>query len=33
MDLPIKFPSDAQIIVEEVALFRALTPPERMRYI
>jgi hypothetical protein len=33
MDLPIKFPSDADVIVEEVARFRALTPEERIRSI
>jgi hypothetical protein len=33
MDLPIKFPSDAEVIVEEVARFRALSPEDRMRQI
>jgi len=33
MDLPIKFPSDADVIAEEAARFRALTPQERMRSI
>jgi hypothetical protein len=33
MDLPIKFPSDAEVIREEVELFRALTPVERVREI
>ena len=31
MDLPIKFPSDAEVIAEEVARFRALSPEERVR--
>ncbi len=31
MDLPIKFPSDAEVIVEEVARFRALTSVERVQ--
>lgn len=29
MELPIPFPSDAEVIREEVARFRALTPDER----
>ena len=33
MDLPIRFPSDADVITEEVARFRALTPLERARSI
>lgn len=33
MDLPIKFPSDAEVIIEETARFRALSPEERMRSI
>jgi hypothetical protein len=33
MDLPIKFPSDEQVIVEEVKRFRALSHEERMRVI
>ena len=33
MDLPIKFPSDADVIAEETARFRALSPQERMRSI
>jgi hypothetical protein len=33
MNLPIKFPSDADVIVEEVARFRALSPEDRMRLI
>ena len=33
MDLPIKFPSDADVIAEEAARFRALTPQERIRSI
>jgi hypothetical protein len=31
MDLPIKFPSDAEVIAEEVARFRSLPPVERVR--
>jgi hypothetical protein len=31
MDLPIKFPSESQVILEDVARFRALSPEERMR--
>jgi hypothetical protein len=30
MNLPIKFPSDADVIIEEVARFRALSPENRM---
>ena len=33
MNLPIKFPSDAEVIVEEVARFRALSPEDRLRSI
>jgi hypothetical protein len=31
MNLPVKFPSDTEIINEEVKRFRALSPEERMR--
>jgi hypothetical protein len=31
MELPMKFPSDAEVILEEVARFRALSPEERVR--
>ncbi len=30
MNLPIQFPSDTDVILEEVARFRALTPEERL---
>src|SRR5437868_2539941 len=33
MDLPVKFPSDGDVIREEVARFRALSPEERIAYI
>jgi len=33
MDLPIKFPSDAEVIAEDVARFRALSPQDRLRSI
>ncbi|OAI41624.1 hypothetical protein AYO40_02925 [Planctomycetaceae bacterium SCGC AG-212-D15] len=33
MNLPIQFPSDAEVIREEVARFRALSPEERVRSI
>ena len=33
MDLPLNFPSDADVVVEEAARFRALSPEERMRSI
>ncbi len=33
MDLPVKFPSDTEVILEEVARFRALSPAERIRAI
>jgi len=31
MDLPVKFPSETEVILEDVASFRALSPPERIR--
>ncbi len=31
MDLPIRFPSDVEVITEEVARFRALSDEERVR--
>jgi hypothetical protein len=31
MNLPLKFPSDAEVIAEEVARFRALSPEGRVR--
>jgi len=31
MDLPIKFPSDAEVIAEEVTRFRALSAEEQVR--
>ena len=31
MDLPIKFPSETEVILEDVARFRALSPKEQMR--
>ncbi len=31
MELPIKFPSETEVILEDVARFRALTPNERIR--
>jgi len=31
MDLPIKFPSKTDVILEEVARFRALAPEEQFR--
>jgi hypothetical protein len=31
MDLPVKFPSETEVILEDVARFRALSPEERMR--
>ena len=31
MDLPIQFPSETEVILEDVARFRALTPAERIR--
>jgi hypothetical protein len=33
MDVPIKFPSETEVILEEVARFRALSPAERIRTI
>ena len=33
MDFPIKFPSDAEVVIEETARFRALSPEDRMRSI
>jgi hypothetical protein len=33
MDLPVKFPSEAEVILEDVARFRALSPGERIRSI
>jgi hypothetical protein len=33
MDLPIKFPSETEVILEDVARFRALAPSERIRAI
>jgi|HubBroStandDraft_5_1064220.scaffolds.fasta_scaffold793260_1 hypothetical protein len=33
MDLPIKFQNDADVIIEEVKRFRALSPEDRMRMI
>lgn len=33
MDLPIKFPSETEVILDDVARFRALTPSERIRTI
>ncbi len=33
MRLPIKFPSDAEVIAEEVARFRALSPAQRLESI
>ena len=31
MDLPVKFPSETEVILEDVASFRALSPAERIR--
>ena len=31
MDLPVKFPSETDVILEDVARFRALSPEEQMR--
>jgi len=31
MDLPVKFPSETDVILEDVARFRALSPGERVR--
>ncbi len=33
MDLPIKFPSESEVILEDVARFRALSPADRIRSI
>jgi hypothetical protein len=33
MNVPIKFPSDAEVIAEETARFRALSPENRLRSI
>ena len=33
MDLPIKLPNEADVIIEEVKRFRALSPEDRMRVI
>ena len=33
MELPIKFPSDDEVIAEDAAHFRALSPEERIRVI
>lgn len=33
MELPIKFPSETEVILEDVARFRALSPSERVRAI
>jgi hypothetical protein len=33
MNVPIKFPSDAEVIAEEVGRFRALAPEDRLRSI
>ena len=33
MDLPIKFPRDEDVIAEETARFRALSPGERLTFI
>ena len=31
MDLPVKFPSETEVILDDVARFRALTPEQQMR--
>jgi hypothetical protein len=31
MELPVKFPSEADVIIEDVARFRALTPGEQFQ--
>jgi hypothetical protein len=31
MDLPVKFPSETDVILEDVARFRALSPGEQLR--
>jgi hypothetical protein len=33
MDLPVKFPSETQVILDDVARFRAMTPAERIQTI
>jgi hypothetical protein len=33
MDLPVKFPSETEVILEDVARFRALTPEKRIKAI
>lgn len=33
MEVPIKFPSETEVILEDVAKFRALSPAERIRTI
>jgi hypothetical protein len=33
MDLPVKFPSETEVILEDVARFRALSPEERIQTI
>ena len=33
MDLPVKFPSESEVILEDVARFRALSPRERIESI
>jgi hypothetical protein len=33
MDLPVRFPSETEVILEDVARFRALSPAERIRAI
>ncbi len=33
MDLPIKFPSETEVILEDVTRFRALAPSEQVRAI
>jgi hypothetical protein len=33
MDLPVRFPSETEVILDDVARFRALSPAERIRTI
>jgi hypothetical protein len=33
MDIPIRFPSETEVILEDVARFRALSPAERVQSI
>jgi hypothetical protein len=33
MDLPVRFPSETEVILEDVARFRALSPADRIRAI